>query len=238
MAGLGRRLASCAYNEPKPLIKIFGKTIMEWAITSVGTEGNFIFCCRKDHIKNYEIDIRLKKIMPACEIISINYQTQGTVQTILEASHLINNDDELIISDSDHYILWDTPRFNKEIRNSNIDACVMIFPENQYSSALSYVKLDEEGYVVQAAEKIPISGTAAAGIHYYKKGSDFVKYGKIMIDKDRRFNNEFYVTPVYNELVEDGKKIVTFPIIKKWALGDPTELDIFLKEYKNYRNDN
>lgn len=236
MAGLGKRFADLGYKEPKPLIKILDKTIVEWSIKTIGFDGNFIFCCRKDHIEKYAIDKALKKIVPNCSIVSIDHQTQGTAQSVLEANNFINTDDELIISDSDHYMIWDTYKFNKTIRNSNIDACVMVFPEQQNSNDLSYVKLNEEGCVIESAEKIPISKTAAAGIHYYKKGSDFVKYANRMIEKNVRFNNEFYVTPVYNELVTDGKRIVTFPIIKKLALGSPSDLQKFV-EYRSKHKD-
>ena len=53
-----------------------------------------------------------------------------------------------------------------------------------------------------------------------------------MIESNIRFNNEFYVTPVYNEFVKEQKTIITFPIIKKWALGSPEEINLFLQEYE------
>lgn len=233
MAGLGKRFIDFGYKEPKPLIKILGKTIVEWSIETIGLDGNFIFCCRKDHIEKYGIDKMLKKIVPNCYVVSVNYQTEGTAQSVLEASNFINNDEELIISDSDHYMIWDTFSFNKVIRNNKIDACVMVFPEEQNSNDLSYVKLNKEGYVIESAEKIAISKVAAAGIHYFKKGSDFVQYANRMIEKNIRFNNEFYITPVYNELVVDGKKIITFPITKKLALGSPQDLQKFIEHQSN-----
>ena len=70
-------------------------------------------------------------------------------------------------------------------------------------------------------------------MHYFRRGSDFVKYAEIMIKKEHRFNNEFYVTPVYNELAKHGKKIMTFPILKKWALGSQEEINQFLSSPPN-----
>lgn len=231
MAGMGKRFADRGYQEPKPLITVLGKTIVEWSIETLGLKGNFIFCCRKDHIEKYDLDKKLKEIVPDCHIISIDYQTDGTARTVLEASRLIDNDEELVISDSDHYLIWDISKFYKKIKAKNPDACVMVFPEEQNSHVMSYVRLNEEEYVVEAAEKIPISKIATVGVHYYKKGSDFVKYANKMIEKNLRFNNEFYVTPVYNEMILDGKKIIAFPVEKMWALGNPDEVSIFLKEY-------
>lgn len=228
MAGLGKRLSQSGYTEPKPLVKILDKMIIQWAIETLPLDGNFIFCCKKEHIEKYSLDKKLKNIRPDCSIVSINDDTRGTAETVLEAKQFIDCDDELIISDSDHYITWKIEQFTKNVRNQNIDACVFVFPEEQSSKHLSFVKLDDEGFVIESAEKLPISKIAAAGIHYYKKGSDFVKFAQKMISKNVRFNNEFYVTPVYNEFLSEGKKIITFPIIKKWALGSPEEIQYFL----------
>ncbi len=231
MAGLGKRIAAGGYTMPKPLVKVKDKIIVKWAIESLKIDANFIFCCKQSHIDEYKIDKILKDILPNCTIVPISYQTEGTVQTILEAKKYIDNDDELIISDSDHHIIWNQLKFNNEIRKKTIDGCVFIFPTKQNSEHFSYVKINNDGYVLESSEKKKISDIAACGIHYYKKGSDFVKYANDMIQKNIRYNNEFYVTPVYNEFINDKKKIITFPIVKKWALGNPEEIKQFLQSF-------
>jgi len=233
LAGKGSRLSQAGYKVPKPLIKIGEKTIMQWAIDTIGLKGNFIFCCKKEHIQKFNLDEKLRNIIPNCKIISINEETEGTAQTILQASEFIDNDEELFISDSDHFMIWDYNSFSLQITKKPIDACVMVYPDKQTSNAYSYVKINDDGFVTESAEKIPISAIAVAGMHYYKKGSDFVTYAKKMISKNIRFNNEFYVTPVYNQLIMDGKKIITYPIERKWPLGDPDEIIAFRKRFKN-----
>lgn len=233
MAGLGTRLSKSGYKTPKPLVKILDKTLIEWSISSLGFNGNFIFCCKKEHLEEFNLENILKSIIPNCKIVSIDYQTQGTAQTILEAKSLIDSNEELFLSDSDHFIKWNSQEFLKTIRPQNIDACVMVFPQKQTSTSLSYVKQDSNGFVVKAAEKIPISETAACGMHYYKKGSTFVECAEQMIKKNIRFNNEFYVTPIYNEFVQKLKHVITFPIIEKWALGNPEEINKFLNDNEN-----
>ena len=232
MAGKGLRLLKAGYELPKPLIKIKGKLVSQWAIETVGLKGNFIFCCKKEHIQQFNMDEKLFQISPKCKIVTIDQDTRGTADTILHAASLIDNDEELFISDSDHCMSWNYEKFNMEIKKKNIDACVMVYPEKQISNAYSYVRVDKNGFVVEAAEKIPISNIAAAGMHYYKKGSDFIKYTNNMIKNDIRFNNEFYVTPIYNEFIRDNKKIITFPIEKKWPLGSEDEIREFLAERK------
>ena len=234
MAGLGTRLAN--YDSyPKPLISVLGKTVAEWSIKTLGLDGNYIFCCKKEHLEKFDMENILTNIVPDCKIIAIDYQTKGTVQSVLEASHLINNNEELIISDADHYLIWDVDFFNKKIRTKEIDACVMVFAEEYFSKKASYLKLNDEGYIIEAAEKNPISKTASVGVHYYKKGSDFVRLGNKMIGKNLTYNNEFYITPIYNLFVEEKKKVIVNPVKKMWALGSPEEIELFVSEFNKLK---
>ena len=236
MAGQGLRLLNAGYELPKPLIQVCGKTIVEWSINTLGLEGNFIFCCKKEHIETFDLKKKLSNIIPNCIVVSIEKDTEGTADTILHAKEFIDNNDELFISDSDHYMLWNNSEFRNKIKDKHVDACVMTYPDKQTSNAYSYVKFDREGFVTEAAEKIPISSTAAAGMHYYKKGSDFIKYANKMISNNIRFSNEFYVTPIYNEFIKDNKKIISFPINKKWPLGNPDEIKQFEKDFSRIQH--
>jgi uncharacterized LabA/DUF88 family protein len=53
-----------------------------------------------------------------------------------------------------------------------------------------------------------------------------------MIKKDIRVNNEFYVAPVFNEAIEDGKRVKTFGIQGMWGIGTPEDLKYFLENYE------
>jgi hypothetical protein len=96
----------------------------------------------------------------------------------------------------------------------------------------SFAKIDDDGFVTEVAEKNPISDIATVGYYYWKHGSDFVKYAEQMIDRNIRVNNEFYVCPVFNQAIEDEKKIITFDVPKMWGLGTPEDLNYYLENYK------
>jgi dTDP-glucose pyrophosphorylase len=66
--------------------------------------------------------------------------------------------------------------------------------------------------VERVAEKDPISDVATVGVYYFSKGSDYVKYANRMIEKEDRVNGEFYVCPVFNHFIEDGKRIRIYPV--------------------------
>lgn len=231
MAGKGSRLQDYD-SKPKPLVKILGKTVVEWSIETLGLDGNYIFCCKKEHIEKYNIDEVLKKIIPNCRVISIDFETKGPVESILEAANFIDNDEELLISDTDHYLDWDHEIFNNKIRREDIDGCTMVFPGNYDLKKSSFVKLDNNGFVIESAEKQVISNIATVGVHYFKKGSDFVKYANEMKLKKMSYNDEFFITPIYNLFAKYKKKIITYPIKKMWPLGSSEEVNLFLKEFQ------
>jgi hypothetical protein len=52
-----------------------------------------------------------------------------------------------------------------------------------------------------------------------------------MIDKNIRVNNEFYVCPVFNQAIADGKIIRTYDVPKMWGTGTPEDLKHFEENY-------
>ncbi len=93
----------------------------------------------------------------------------------------------------------------------------------------SFAKIDDNGLVTEVAEKNPISDIATVGYYFWKHGSDFVKYAENMINKNIRVNKELYVCPVFNEAINDNKKIRTFNTQGMWGLGTPEDLNYYLK---------
>ena len=94
----------------------------------------------------------------------------------------------------------------------------------------SFVKINSRGFITEVAEKRPISNIATCGIYWYRKGSDFVKYAEQMIEKDIRVNGEFYIAPVFNELLEDNKALIPFYVHKMWGLGTPEDLRSYMEK--------
>ena len=114
------------------------------------------------------------------------------------------------------------------LQADEVDGGILTF--NSVHPKWSFAKTDEDGFVTEVAEKKPISNNATVGIYYWSKGSDYVKFAEQMIKKDNRVNGEFYVCPVYNEAIEDEKKIKTFHVEKMWGLGTPEDLKVFVNE--------
>ena len=223
MAGEGKRFREAGYKQPKPLIDVCGKPMMERAISAL--TGNFVFIANNKEVFEY-IYVNHKK----ADKIFLAEGTEGAACTVLTAKEFIDNENELIIADCDQYIELDFDKFIKKARKS--DGCILTF--NSTNPHHSYAKV-VDGKVKEVAEKVVISDNACIGIYYYKKGSDFVKGAIRMINKNIRTNNEFYLCPIYNELIGMGKTITTYEVDvhKKHMLGTPGELRIFEEKVKN-----
>ena len=142
---------------------------------------------------------------------------------------MINNNEQLIISNSDHFIDWDSGQFLEKMELENLDGGILTFEANH--PKWSYVKTDTDGFVNEVAEKQVISNHATAGIYYWKHGKSFVECAEQMISKNIRVNDEFYVCPVFNEAIGDNKKIRVFNIKKMWGLGTPEDLNNYLDNF-------
>jgi NDP-sugar pyrophosphorylase family protein len=111
MAGKGSRFADMGYKLPKPLIDVCGKPMIERVVDNIlrniaSFEDPIInFLCLEDFINQYGkilVGIMSKYKWVKYKIISVKQVTQGAACTVLLAKELINNDQELIITDCDH----------------------------------------------------------------------------------------------------------------------------------------
>jgi HAD superfamily hydrolase (TIGR01509 family) len=226
MAGAGSRFKEAGYVFPKPLIEIHGKPMIQMVVENLNVEGNFIFLVQEEHKSRYNLDALLKLIAPNCQIVYVDGVTQGAACTTLLAKELINNDNPLLIANSDQWLGWDSNSFFYTMNEQKVDGGIVTF--EGIHPKWSFASVDEYGLVKEVAEKKPISNIASTGIYYYKQGRDYVKYAEQMIGKNIRTNNEFYVCPVFNEAIADGKRIKNFHIDEFYGTGTPDDLKYFI----------
>ncbi len=227
MAGAGSRFQKAGYTFPKPLIEVNGKPMIQLVVENLNIDARHIFVVQKSHYEDYNLKHLLNLISPGCEIVQVDGMTEGAACTTLLAKKFIDNDEALVFANSDQFLDWDSNEFMYSMEADEVDGGMLTFTATH--PKWSFAKLDDKGFVSEVAEKKPISDIATAGIYYWKRGSDYVKYAEQMIENNVRFNNEFYVCPVFNEAIGDNKKIKTFHFDGMWGIGTPEDLDYFNK---------
>lgn len=230
MAGAGSRFAKAGYTFPKPLVEVHGRPMIQVVVENLNIDAHFIFLVQKEHYEKYNLKQVLGLIKPGCDIVIVDGMTEGAACTTLLSSELIDNNQPLLLANSDQIVEWDSNECLYAFGADEIDGGILTFKSTH--PKWSYAKLGEDGFVCEVAEKNPISDNATVGIYYWKTGSDYVKYASQMIEKNIRVNNEFYVCPVFNEAIKDGKKIRVKEISKMWGIGTPEDLNYYLETNK------
>ena len=234
MAGLGSRF-KFTHKKPKPLIDVAGKPMVKAVIDCIKPKGDyqFIFITNKEMDENWEISRTLKSWEPNSKIIQLEHQTEGALCTVLTATSLINNEDELLISNCDQIVEFDINKFYEAARNSDADGMILTYKSREPYHSFAKVK---NGYVVETAEKIVISDHATIGLYWFRHGRDFVNAAAEKVgSNDREPNGEFYNCPVYNRVVANGLKVKIYEVDKKvaYTIGTPETL----RKYLEYRNE-
>lgn len=237
MAGLGKRFEEAGYRLPKPFIDVQGKPMIIRVIENLlGYLNNenikITLIAQKSHCDRFNIiEIFQQENINPCRVIQLEGLTEGTACTLLKAKKYINNDEELIVANSDQLVL--DPDFLENglnyFRKKNADGGIWCFIDSHIK--WSFAKLAPDHTVCEVAEKIPISNLATVGVYYFKKGSSFVHGAEAMIEKNIRVNNEFYTCPVYNQIIANGEKILVYMINEMVGLGTPEDLNNYLKDY-------
>jgi len=229
LAGAGSRFFKAGYKDPKPLINVCGKPMIQRVIENLNMpENEHIFIVQKPHIEKYpQIKEYLQNCVLHSTIVEIDGLTEGAAcTTLLAKEHL--DDSPLLIANADQWVDWDSNHFLKFCKN--LDGCIPFFLSD--SPKHSYSRVDySTGYVTQVAEKQVISNFATVGLYYFKSGLEYASCAEEMIKRNVRFNNEFYICPVYNILINSrGGKVKPYPVFEMRGMGTPEELEKFINK--------
>jgi NDP-sugar pyrophosphorylase family protein len=228
MGGEGRQFVERGYTFPKPLVEIAGQPLIEIVVKNLtpSCPHQFVFVCRREHVQTYALGDVLQLIAPGCRIVTMAKPTAGALCSVLLGMEHLEHEDELLVANADQWIDASIDDFLSAARTSRWDGAIMTFPNTH--PRWSYARV-ENGLVVAVAEKQPISRHATAGLYYFRRGVDFVRGAERMLFKNASLSGEFYVAPVFNELILAGKRVGMFPIAaaQMHGLGTPEEVERF-----------
>lgn len=234
MAGAGSRFADAGYQDPKPLIPVHGVPMIRLVIENIRplTPHRFIFICRKAHLDSFGLESKLIAWSgPDTVVTSVEQLTEGAACTVLTVEDYIDNNDQLMIANCDQYIDVSIDSYLRDLDVRGLDGLIMTLKSQD--PKWSYASVDAACHVSEVVEKKVISEHATVGIYNFRSGSDFVRGAKQMIANNLRVNNEFYVAPVYNQLISEGLKYGIYGIGGEnegmYGLGIPSDLELFLK---------
>lgn len=236
MAGTGQRFVVAGYEDPKPLIHVNGKRIMEYICEMFDkAEDEFIFICNETHLATTNMREVLSSIVPGCKILSIPNHKKGPVFTLINNIDLIDDEEEVIVCYCDNPYVWDYKSFKKWVKDNDSDGAILthtgFHPHRLSPTMMAYLKEDNllvsEIKEKQCYTSNPMNEHASTGTYYFKKGKYIKKYFKMLVDENINYNGEYYVTLVYNLLIKDNLRVHSYLTDYVTVFGTPEEVENF-----------
>jgi len=212
MAGPDRIHLEGVGGFPTALIEFNGKPIIENLIGMCEQvpDIHMFFVAKAAEVKKFRLDNVIALLKPNSQVITIDQETKGAACSALLAAAYIQPTEPLLILSIDDILDVSLTEVLADFQERQLDAGVVVFPS--VHPRYSFVRLNQDGLVTEAAEKNPISRHAAAGCYYYALGSHFIDAAKSMIRKDAHVDGRFYVCPAFNEMILQHAKIGVWSI--------------------------
>lgn len=163
------------------------------------------FAIPENEIKQWRLDSVVKQLAPNGQLIYVKSNTAGAACTALLAIEHIDNEEPLLILNMNDMLQINFAEVISDFLSRDLDAGTIVF--HSIHPRYSYVLLDKDNLVIEAAEKNPISQHATAGFYWFARGKDFINAARSMIAKDCHVDGHFYICPVMNELILSHAKI-------------------------------
>ncbi len=201
--GKGTRLRPLTKTTPKPLLKVGSKPIMEHNLDRLALYGidDFWISVKYlgEQIEDYFGNGDKKNINLSYVWEDSPLGTIGAVSKIVDFSHdyvLLTNSDVLTNLDYEHFFL--------DFKRQDADLAVVTIP---YQVNIPYAVLEtSNGHVVNFKEKPTYTYYSNGGIYLIKKTA------LVYLPKDAFFN----ATDLMEKLIEEGKKVVSYPMSGYW----------------------
>lgn len=235
-AGRGSRFKPFT-NLPKPLIPIAGRPMIEWALEGMRVSKKFervVLIIHQDQLPRpdggRELEKQLSQSMAKITddfAVCVQYEPlAGAAHSVLHAYPYIRQDLSVAVWNCDQ-IAWE---WNRDLEPA--DGWILTFEDPTRNPKWSFVRKDDDGHVLEVAEKKPISQEATIGAYFFARARDLFFGIEEMIHWKEQVNGEYYLAPIYNYLIKNGRKIKTVNVPSFEGLGTPEDLDSFCKYHR------
>lgn len=205
MVGLSSRFFNRGYEKPKYQLPLNGKTVFHYVVKSFEKyfkSDMFIFLCRSDYEAKDFIRAELMTLgVEQYEIMVFEKNTRGQAETVYEGLKDIAVEDELFIFNIDTF----RPGFIKPPFLDTCDGFLEVFKGE--GDHWSFVESDYCDIVKKTAEKKRISDLCSDGLYFFKNKFDFNEAFEDALENHDTVNGEFYIAPLYNYMIKNGKSI-------------------------------
>jgi dTDP-glucose pyrophosphorylase len=232
MAGNSSRFYDAGYNQPKALLTVGNRKMIEHVINMFDPNiCRYHIVINSEQLEDYPDLINyLKKLATSVEVVVIEKHDLGPVYSALQVKG-IEDSEEMIVSYCDFIVHWNYPLFLRHVYGK--DGCIVSFkgfhPASFGNTYYAYMKV-EDNQMIELREKKSFTNKrseehASAGIYYFKNYSVFNKYSKKLLKQENTILPEAYVSLLFNDMVADDLSVVVHEANKFICLGTPSDYE-------------
>ena len=235
MAGLSKRFTDAGYKKPKYMLDLHGRSVFWYSVSSFKyyfKKEKFVFVIRDVlGTKQFVEESCLEMGISDFEIVVLHRDTKGQAETVFLGLHQIGAfaKDPVSIFNIDTF----RPGFrHPEEKILESDGYLEVFRgEGEH---WSFIEPDPEmpNYSVKrTTEKKRISDYCSTGFYHFASGELFAHVYACEIEKRAQDLPEYYVAPLYNHAIREGKLISYIEISRDQLLfcGVPNEFQALSK---------
>lgn len=240
-AGHGIRFVAAGYTQPKPLIPVAGKPMLDWVLRGIQAHrfSNVLVLAQEGfHHKAIQHELRHRGNVDVVPVGPAQYGP-GAAATLLAAANVVNPTERVLVLNCDAVIAPHDWSFFESLPYRDIDGCVVTF-EPPHTKArrgpFSYVDVDKnltwlngQPLVKSIYEKTPVRRLACAGGFYFSSYALLYYAITQQMKQDSMVGGEYYLAPCYNVLIADGVRVTHYPLGKKDVfirMGVPSDLPV------------
>lgn len=228
MAGHGARFSNAGYQTPKPLLPLRGKPLLYWATLSLPLESlsRVVFVVLREHVEEHGIiEIAREHIQDVpIEFTIVDSVPNGQLMSVLAARDHLDTTAPIVIYNADTYTHATYERMVRysacSVEERSVAGLLVVF--SAPGKHWSFARETADGSVDLVAEKNRISDLCSNGMYWFRSGSEFVECAEAHIAANR-VSGEYYVAPIYNQLIEAGKRVEVERVDKVLSFGTPAE---------------
>ena len=231
MAGLGSRFSNQGFNTPKPFIEVLDRPLFAWALESIKNVSSplVVFIALRQHLEKKEYTDLFKKHCPyPFTIIPINKPTRGQSETVLCARGTISEEEALLIIPSDSF---SHSQIHHDLNQLDSECGGLIQLIEQPGERWSFAKLNSKNEIIEVAEKNRISPWVSTGVYHFSRASLFFEAAQARISSEKTTKGEYYIMPLYQDLMNQGIQLKASFANSFWDLGTPESLRNFIHNF-------
>jgi dTDP-glucose pyrophosphorylase len=143
-------------------------------------------------------------------LIEVDTVTNGPAESAFLGLEHLDDATPIVIANSDQFLDFSPQVWIDSVMDSNAAGSILCMRDND--PKWSYARVGIDGLAKEVVEKRVISDLATCGVYFFRSSQTFKDGFLDVVARDERVNGEFYVAPVYNEAINDGKHFKIYDV--------------------------